>query len=101
MSVQFLSAPQNHMVTENVQVREHVMIAKFQLKKQKQQFNYAPEKILLEDVLLPRNRKQVSNSILREREKMLIPSDDIIGIYILNAELDYFFKSFISCQIFR
>lgn len=46
-------------------------------------------------VLSPRDGKQVTNTVLREREKKLPSRDDIIGIMLLNDELEGFIKKFV------
>lgn len=38
-------------------------------------------------VMLPRDLKQVSNTVRNERNKRLLSQDDIVGLYLVNQEL--------------
>lgn len=82
--------------------KKHVMTAKSQLQEQKNEIKNPPNKVYkkiisktdvhpaLSLVMEPRDKKQVANTIRNERERRLVSSDDIIGLYILNSELNGF-----------
>lgn len=76
-----------------------IRTAPSQLEKQKTLLKSQPneicKKLSTEDenpalipVMLPRNPKQVCNTISNERNRRLLSDDDITGLYLINQELD-------------
>lgn len=83
----------------------HVMTAKSQILKQKDNLNEPAsstyKKLCAEEVhpahipvLLPRNASQVSNTVSKERERKLLSSDDIVGLYLLDQEIGSVIQDF-------
>ncbi|CAG9814612.1 unnamed protein product [Phaedon cochleariae] len=85
--------------------RKHITTAKSQLAKQKTSLLDALltvyKKLTAEDihpaqinVLSPRDKIQVKNSIMNERKRDLLSDDDLIELYLINEDLNGFIKTY-------